>query len=90
MTSPFNPGADNEVLRWLTRESFEKRITDLGMQIIEYTETEVETVSKEAREFYPDATWVRFEAVAKYSDEIEALLNERYGVPVGPELGGKA
>lgn len=90
VTAPIAPGINADELRWYAAESFYRRVADLDMQMVEYTETEVETVSIEARELYPDAKWVRFEAVAKYSDEIEALLNAHYGEPAGPELGGKA
>lgn len=81
VTSPAEPGADIEVLRWLTRESFEHRAAGLNLEIVEYTETEVESreVSSAARELYPDAKWIRFEAICKYPPEIEALLDHHYG-----------
>ncbi|ASR85227.1 minor tail protein [Mycobacterium phage SirPhilip] len=38
---PIEPGADVEVLRWLTRESFEKAAGFMGLTITEYGEREV-------------------------------------------------
>ncbi|QJD50326.1 minor tail protein [Mycobacterium phage MarkPhew] len=38
---PIEPGTDVEVVRWLTRESFEKTAGFDGLTIVEYTEREV-------------------------------------------------
>ncbi|QFG11447.1 minor tail protein [Mycobacterium phage Ekdilam] len=40
-TIPIEPGADVEVLRWLTRESFERAAGFDGLTISEYAEREV-------------------------------------------------
>ncbi|WP_396909490.1 hypothetical protein [Mycolicibacterium sp.] len=81
VTTPIMPDIDLVVLRWLTRESFEKRAADLSLEMVDYTETDVPEaeIPRKTREAFPGARWIKFEATCKYPDEIQALLDERYG-----------
>jgi hypothetical protein len=73
---------DLDQLRWYTRESFENLATSHNVEIIEYSETELDTkgIPAKTRQLYPEAKWIRFDAVAKYSDEVQELLDSYRGV----------
>ncbi|ASR85910.1 minor tail protein [Mycobacterium Phage Niklas] len=66
---PVEPGADLEVLRWLTRESFENAAGSMGLAITEYAEREVPWLDlpPKAAEHLPlradEYTWLEFSAV---------------------------
>jgi hypothetical protein len=66
---PVEPGADLEVLRWLTRETFERKAELDALRIIDYTEAEVdpdELPPKAAKQLGRPLTefqWHRFSAV---------------------------
>ena len=81
VTTPITAGLDVEALRWYTRESFEKLAESRNVEIVEYSETEVpaEDIPAPTRKTYPDAKWMRFDAVAKYPDDIQEILNQLKG-----------
>lgn len=74
---PYNDDTDLELLRWLTRESFELKIAADNLELVEYTEQDVDpkTVPAKTRALFPDHSWREFTAAAKLPAELEALLN---------------
>ncbi|ASR85037.1 hypothetical protein SEA_TIERRA_25 [Mycobacterium phage Tierra] len=80
---PIEPGADVEVLRWLTRESFETAAGFDGLTITEYSEREVPWVElpPKAAEHLPlrvdEYTWLEFVGTGAVSEvTIEWLIAE--------------
>ncbi|AHB79556.1 hypothetical protein PBI_VALIDUS_26 [Mycobacterium phage Validus] len=80
---PLEPGADLEVLRWLTRESFDRTAGNLGLTIVEYNEREVPwtDLPPKAAEHLPlradEYTWHEFTAVGAIDEvAIEWLTAE--------------
>lgn len=67
---PVEPDADLEVLRWLTRESFERRAASDCLHIIDYRESTVAAADippKAAKQLgrpLTDYRWFAFEATA--------------------------
>ncbi|ASR87194.1 minor tail protein [Mycobacterium phage LastHope] len=80
---PLEPGADLAVLRWLTRESFDRAAANLGLTIVEYGEREVPWIElpPKAAEHLPlradEYTWHEFTGVGAVSEvQIEWLTAE--------------
>jgi len=73
---PVENGADLEVLRWLERESFEKRATADSLQIVDYTErsVSVEDINPKAVEQLgrpaTDFDWFEFTGVARLDESL--------------------
>ncbi len=86
VTTPVSPETDLDALRWFTAESFYKRAADLNVEIIEYTEMEVDAkeIPSKTRAIFPNARWFRFEAISKYPEEVQELLNQRVGIQNRP------
>ena len=67
---PVEPGADAATLRWLTRESFERKAAGDLLTIVEYTETTLsaDDIPPKAGKQLPrpisDYTWHKFTATA--------------------------
>lgn len=67
---PVDPDADLEVLRWLTRESFQRRADGDALRITDYTETVVpaeDIPPKAGKQLGRPVTsyqWLAFEATA--------------------------
>lgn len=67
---PVDPDVDLEVLRWLTRESFERTAAGENLRIIEFTEAELPAddippkVGKQLGRPVTSFAWHRFDAVA--------------------------
>lgn len=82
-TIPIEPGADVEVVRWLTRESFERAAGFDGLTITEYGEREVPwtELPPKAAEHLPlrvdEYTWLEFTGTGAVSEtQIEWLTAE--------------
>lgn len=80
-TIPYTADTDLDLLRWLTRESFEHKIAADNLLLVEYTEQDVEPASIPpatrawaAEEFGTEPSWREFTAVAKLPAELEALI----------------
>ncbi|ALF01399.1 minor tail protein [Mycobacterium phage LilPharaoh] len=80
---PLEPGGDLELLRWLTRESFENTAANMGLTITEYNEREVPWLDlpPRAAEHLPlradEYTWHEFSAVATLPQEtVDWLMAE--------------
>jgi hypothetical protein len=78
-TIPYTPD-QLDMLRWHTRESFQWKIEADGLELVEYTETDVDasTIPPKTREwardqFGDEPLWREFTALAKLPDELEAL-----------------
>lgn len=67
---PVEPDADLDVLRWLTRESFERKADSDCLRIVDYTETEIgaDQIPPKAAKRLPrpvsDYQWHSFTATA--------------------------
>lgn len=67
---PVEPGTDMVTLRWLVRESFERKAADDLLTLADYTETElsVDDIPPKAAKQLPrplsDYTWHKFTATA--------------------------
>lgn len=74
-TIPYTPD-QLDMLRWHTRESFEWKIAADGLELIDYTEADVDAASipPKTLEMFPGHLWREFIAVAKLPDHLEALL----------------
>lgn len=74
---PYDDTADMDVLRWLTRESFEKKIAGDGLELVEYSEQDVDpaTIPPKTQAMFPNHSWREFTATAKLPADIEALIN---------------
>jgi hypothetical protein len=80
---PLAEGEDVEVLRWLTRESFDRTAGNVGLTIVEYSETVVphdELPPKAAEHLagkIEDYTWYRFDGLGTAAEEsIDWLVAE--------------
>lgn len=80
-TIPYTADTDLDVLRWLTRESFELKIAADCMELVEYTEQDVDaaTIPPKTRawaveQFGTEPLWREFTAEAKLPTELEALI----------------
>jgi hypothetical protein len=73
---PVEHGNDHDTARWLARESFEKRATSDGLQIIDYTERAVPVdeippkVLKQLGRPLTDFDWFEFTGVGKLDKEL--------------------
>lgn len=79
-TIPYTADTDLDLLRWLTRESFEQKIAADNLILIEYTEHDVAptaippaTRAWAVEEFGAEPAWREFTAEAKLPPELEAL-----------------
>lgn len=67
---PVEPGADLEVLRWLTRESFTRKAESDCLHIVDYTESTVKLedippkAAKQLSRPLSEYQWLKFEATA--------------------------
>lgn len=75
---PVDPDADLDVLRWLTRESFERRADGDALRIIDYREDTVPAddippkVGKQLGRPVDTFHWYRFEAKATNEKPVDA------------------
>lgn len=75
---PLEPGADPAVLRWLTRESFERKAAGDWLVIVDYQESEIDAadIPPKAAEHLPlplaDYRWFAFSAKATQSEVANA------------------
>ena len=80
-TIPYNEDTDLDLLRWLTRESFQHKIAADGLELVEYAEADVDAATIPAatrawavEEFGAEPSWREFTAEAKFPADIEALI----------------
>lgn len=79
-TIPYTADTDLDLLRWLTRESFEQKSAADNLILIEYTEHDVDPATIPAatrtwavEKFGAEPAWREFTAEAKLPPELEAL-----------------
>lgn len=74
--TPYDDNLDLEQLRWHTRESFDRTIASDGLELIDYTETDIDprSIPKKTRDLFPNHKWREFTATAKLPAEMEALV----------------